>query len=269
MSKRGTIVGIHKAKRSTVKARLAGRPVAVGEQCVISNEQGRLELGEVLKIIDSESKSLDWKVIRKARKKDLERFEANREDSEEALETAEELVEHEGLPMDMLGAEYSLERGQLKFYFKAPHRVDFRGLLKEMARRFSTRIELEQVGPRGAAAILGGLGRCGREFCCRRFLEDPGPIPMELAQQQELTVSPGRLTGACGRLLCCLKYECEDYIKRIREMPPIGSRVKAVEAQGTVIDHNVQKGTVKMETEDGDQLEVPNDDIEDILGESE
>ncbi|MFP4646292.1 MAG: PSP1 domain-containing protein [Candidatus Bipolaricaulota bacterium] len=256
------VVGIRKARRITREARLAGRSLSEGSKCVIGDDQGRLELAEALGLFHRDLDSVQWKVLREAEKKDLEQFEANAEAAEESIETAESLIKCQGLPMDILGAEYSLNRSQLKFYFKAPHRVDFRGLLKDLAGEFSTRIELEQVGPRSAASIIGGQGRCGREFCCRRFLSDPGPIPMEIAQKQELSVSPDRLTGGCGRLLCCLKYEYEDYVKSLQEMPDLGDEVQCPKGVGEVVSRNVQTRTVTVDLEDEEEkVELKNSEL--------
>lgn len=256
----GVLVSLRKKKRTLKKVRVAGRDLELREDCVIGNDGGRLEIARLIEK-ETEIEDGDWKVIRSAKDVDLEKFEKNKEKVEEALEIGKELVEKQGLSMDLLGGDYSLERRQLKFYFTAPQRVDFRGLLKEMANEFSTRIELEQVGPREAAAILGGVGRCGKELCCRSFLNEAGPVPMEVAQKQDLTISPERLTGVCGRLLCCLKYECEDYEKILKSMPEDGSELEYQGETYEVVDRNVQLKTVTLETDEDKRVEV---DLEEI-----
>jgi len=257
------LFGLNKTKRRTISA-AAEKEITLtrDEEYVLESEDGVREVGRLLKRgAESENSFPGWKVLRQATEEDLSKKEANDSEMEETVEKAQSLVDKQGLPMNIIGGEYSLERAQLRFYFKAPHRVDFRGLLKELARDFSTRIELEQVGPREAAAILGGIGRCGYEFCCRRFLDDPGPIPMELASDQELSLSPERLTGGCGRLLCCLEYEHDDYVAKLAQMPDIGAKVSCPEGTCEVIDHNVQKNTVRLQTEEGEELELKKEEI--------
>jgi len=185
----------------------------------------------------------------------------NQEKAEKAVPVTQELADKRSLPMNIIGAEYSFQRSQLKFYFKAPHRVDFRGLVKTLAHEFSTRIELEQVGPREAAAILGGRGRCGRELCCSRFLYNPGPVPMELAEKQEISVSPDRITGVCGRLACCLQYELDDYVAKLDEMPSEGSEVKCPAGKGKIVNRNIQKETLRVKL---DKEEIEEFDWKDI-----
>lgn len=251
----GALVSLRKRKKTLKRVRPAGRDVERGENCVVGNDQGRMELAlflrEGVEIQDS-----DWKIIRSARDGDIEKFERNKDKAEKALEKARELVEKQGLSMDLMGGDYSLEQKQLKFYFTAPHRVDFRGLLKEMAHEFSTRIELEQIGPREAGSILGGIGRCGKELCCCRFLHEPGPVPMEVAQKQDLSISPERITGVCGRLLCCLKYECEDYERVLDSMPEPGSEIEYEDQVWEVVDRNVQLKTVTVRTEEENKVDL-------------
>lgn len=255
-------VSLSKTKRRTHQATIKeGVNISPQEECIITNSNGRHELGQVLQLTESTEAEPRWEIKRLATDKDREEFAANKRDSTDAVPVAQEMIDDQGLPMELLGAEYSLHRDQLKFYFKAPRRVDFRGLLKELAREFSTRIELEQVGPRDAAAILGGIGRCGRKFCCRQFLDDPGPVPMELAQKQELSVSPDRLTGGCGRLLCCLRYELEDYEHWIAKMPALGKEISYQDEIYTVCDHNVQTKSVRLEDEEGKKISVPLSDL--------
>ncbi len=221
------------------------------------------ELGEVLPPSMGEEKEPRWEASREATDHDILQAELNQEEAEKAISRAQKLADKRSLPMKVIGAEYTFQKSQLKFYFKAPHRVDFRGLVKALARDYSTRIELEQVGPREAASILGGLGRCGRELCCRRFLYDPGPVPMEFAEKQGISVSPERITGVCGRLACCLEYELDDYVSQLGEMPDRGSEVRSPQGEGEVIKRNVQKETVRVklgkeEVEEFDVNEVEN-----------
>ena len=258
---KGFLVKLKKKKATLKKVRPAGRDLEVGEECVVGNDQGRVELGVMLeegvKVEDS-----DWKLIRSAKESDIRKFEENEKKAEDALKKAKKLVKNQGLSMDIIGGDYSLERRQLKFYFTAPQRVDFRGLLKEMAHEFSTRIELEQIGPREAGSILGGIGRCGKEICCRSFLNEAGPVPMEVAQKQDLTISPERLTGICGRLLCCLKYESEDYEEILESMPETGSEIEYEGEMCKVINRNVQLKSITLRTGEEKKVRLDLADLE-------
>lgn len=260
------VVGLSKTKRRKLIARADGISGEPGERYVVANDN----IKEVGKVLDSEPEEdeaqgdTEWRVLRKANDHDLLQAEMNQEKADSAVSVAQELTDKRSLQMKVIGSEYSLEKAQLKFYFKSPHRVDFRGLVKALAHEYSTRIELEQVGPRDAASILGGVGRCGQELCCRRFLYDPGPIPMEIAEKQGLSVSPDRLTGVCGRLLCCLEYELEGYVESLKEMPAKGEQVKSPDGTGRVIKRNVQKETLRVKLDDEDVKEFPLEEVESV-----
>lgn len=253
-------VGLTKTKRRKVNARFKGSHPSPDEKYIIEKNQVR-ELGVILPQDRKDGAEGGWKGVRRATDHDLLQAELNQEKAEKAVPVTQEFADKRSLPMNIIGAEYSFQRSQLKFYFKAPHRVDFRGLVKTLAHKFSTRIELEQVGPREAASILGGQGRCGQELCCCRFLYDPGPVPMELAEKQGISVSPDRITGVCGRLSCCLQYELDDYVARLEEMPDEGSKVKCPGGRGKVVNRNVQKETLRVKL---DKEEIEEFDWKDI-----
>ena len=258
-------VGLHKTKRRKVAASFRENRPDAGDRYIIERDELR-ELGVLLPKKMLDGGAAEWKGVREATDHDVLQAELNQEAADEAIETAQQMADKRSLPMNVIGAEYSFQKAQLRFYFKAPHRVDFRGLVKALAREYSTRIELEQVGPREAASILGGRGRCGQELCCRRFLYDPGPVPMELAEKQEISVSPERITGVCGRLACCLGFELEDYVERLEEMPEKGSRVKSPAGKGKVINRNVQKETVRVKLGQEDVEEFDVEEIDDLGG---
>lgn len=256
------LIGISKTKRRKILAKGEIDAVEVGDHYIVTNENIK-EIGEVLKKEPASSNAeTDWSIVKKAGDHDLLQQEINQEKADKAITVAQQFADKRSLQMKVIGSEYSLEKAQLKFYFKSPHRVDFRGLVKALAHKYSTRIELEQVGPREAASIIGGLGRCGRELCCRRFLYEPGPIPMEIAEKQGLSVSPNRLTGVCGRLLCCLEYELEDYVKSLEKMPDKGSDVKSPGGNGVVVKRNVQKKTLRVKFNDEEVKEFSLDEVE-------
>ncbi|MFM2308761.1 MAG: hypothetical protein RLY87_882, partial [Chloroflexota bacterium] len=155
----------------------------------------------------------------------------------------EKIAEHE-LPMGLVKAEYSFDGSRLTFYFTADKRVDFRNLVRDLARTFRTRIELRQIGPRDEAKLLGGIGPCGRILCCASFLPDYARVSIKMAKDQDLPLNPAKISGVCGRLLCCLAYEHEQYIEMKAEMPRRGAWVQTPEGPGEVWSANVLRGTV-------------------------
>ncbi|NLT31235.1 MAG: hypothetical protein GXX86_12410 [Propionibacterium sp.] len=179
---------------------------------------------------------------------DLARDEENRRIRARARVVANRLIRQHVLPMKVVGIDY-LDRSDeydhmVVIYFTAPHRVDFRRLLGDLARTLQSRIDLRQIGSRDSARLIGGISHCGREFCCSSFLTDFDGISMRLARAQDLPPNPLRISGACGRLMCCLKFEHPLYVDFIREAPPVGSRVDTPEGRGTVIGHSVPADSV-------------------------
>lgn len=154
------------------------------------------------------------KVIRKANPADLETYETNQQKEKEALETCRKKVTEHKLPMRLIDAEYTFDMGKIIFYFTAEGRVDFRELVKDLAGIFKTRIELRQIGVRDEAKMLGGIGSCGQELCCHCFLGEFEPVSIKMAKEQNLSLNPTKISGICGRLMCCLKYESELYENR-------------------------------------------------------
>jgi len=235
--------------------------LAAGQRCVVSDSGPRL--GVVVSCVDAGA-GLDRHlnhVLRVATEADVKAFDENRESVESALSTTRELVANHRLPMHLVAADYALDRSQLRVYFTAPHRVDFRGLLREMGSRFSARIELRQMGARDEARLKGGVGRCGRVICCHGFLRQPRPIPMELAYDQELFVPPERITGVCGRLMCCLAYEHEAYKRELARMPRLGARAVHEGKKAKIIAHNILRRTVTLLVEDKQRVEIDADAV--------
>jgi len=235
----------------------SGIPLSPGDKCVV--EHNGLRLGMVLSVLDAGTgigEQLE-RVVRAASENDLEAYSRNLKDTEQVLSTAREVVARRGLPMHLVAAEYTLDRTHLRIYFTAPHRVDFRALLRELAALFGVRIELRQMGARDEAKIKGGIGRCGRVVCCHSFLREPGSVPMEIAYDQELFVSPERITGICGRLMCCLAYEHENYIQELAKMPKLGTQVSYGKKKGKIISHNIFRRTVTILTDDDERIEAP------------
>ncbi len=170
---------------------------------------------------------------------DLNRDEANRARRAEARVATRRLVREHELPMKVIGVDYIEKSNVFTVYFSAPHRVDFRGLVKDLAGRLHARIELRQIGPRDEARLQGGIGPCGRDLCCATFLKDFEPVSVRMAKEQDLPVNPLRIAGACGRLMCCLKYEHPLYQDFRASAPKHGELVETPAGPGTVVGHNV------------------------------
>jgi cell fate regulator YaaT (PSP1 superfamily) len=186
-------------------------------------------------------------VIRRAEQADFERLRTlNARQGDLLARCAEKIAEH-NLPMRLVKAEYSFDGSRLTFYFTAEKRVDFRLLVRDLARLFHTRIELRQIGPRDEAKLLGGIGPCGRLLCCATFLPDYARVSIKMAKDQDLPLNPTKISGVCGRLLCCLSYEHEQYVQAKATLPRRGAWVQTPEGPGEVVSINILKGTVMVE----------------------
>ena len=190
-------------------------------------------------------------VIRRANEKDDERHAANLAKEPDAKKVAEEKIEARGLKMKLIEAEYTFDGSKLVFYFTAPGRIDFRDLVRDLASHFHVRIELRQVGIRDETRILGGLGPCGRECCCASCMPDFRKVSIKMAKYQGLSLNPGKISGLCGRLMCCLEYENDYYAEVYKKMPKIGSSVGTPEGKGMVIGLNMLKFLVKVKIDKG------------------
>ncbi len=189
-------------------------------------------------------------VLRKATAQDEKTQEENRAKEQRAYEICLQKIEAHGLDMQLVSAEYAFDGSKILFYFTADERVDFRELVKNLASVFHTRIELRQIGVRDKAKMVGGLGICGRPFCCATFLEDFQPVSIKMAKTQNLSLNPTKISGTCGRLMCCLKYEQEAYEDLIRRAPKAESFVDTPEGRGTVTDVDLLRQRVKVRMED-------------------
>ncbi len=231
-------------------------------------EEGRTQwLAKILKSPIHKPGDLQAHLVRPASATDMATYRTRTAEAEELRRSAQEQAA--SLPMRFLGAELDLDRTFLRLYFTAPNRVDFRELLRELGTTLKMRIELRQVGPRDAARILGEVGPCGRPLCCRTFLQKLRPVPLELAFEQQLFLSPERLTGACGRLMCCLAYEHEQYRDALEGLPKLGDKIEVDGLSGKVVAHNVFRGTVTVQWADGTRGEVHGQRFRNGLGPEE
>lgn len=187
------------------------------------------------------------KIIRPATAEDIAHLEYNRKKEEKAYGIClKKIIEH-NLKMKLVTVEYTFDNNKILFYFTADGRVDFRELVKDLAGIFRTRIELRQIGVRDESKMLGGLGICGREFCCKGFLSDFQPVSIKMAKEQGMSLNPVKISGTCGRLMCCLKYEQEAYSDLLKKTPKIGAYVSTPDGKGTVVDQNLIKGILNVQ----------------------
>jgi cell fate regulator YaaT (PSP1 superfamily) len=185
-------------------------------------------------------------VLRVATEADIRHDAENREKETKACEICRQKIEALGLEMSLINAEYTFDNNKLLFYFTAEGRVDFRDLVKELASVFRTRIELRQIGIRDEAKLMGGLGVCGRPFCCHSFLSDFVQVSIKMAKEQNFSLNSAKISGACGRLMCCLRYEHETYEYEIKRTPPVDSLVRTVDGVGVVTEINPLAATIKV-----------------------
>lgn len=203
------------------------------------------------------------KVCRKATDKDIAQLEENRKKEESAFAVCEKKIAEHNLEMKLVRVEYAFDASKITFFFTADGRIDFRELVKDLVAQFHTRIELHQIGVRDEARMLGGLGICGRPYCCKQFLNDFEPVSIKMAKEQGLSLNPTKISGSCGRLMCCLKYEQEAYDELIKITPNVGATVKVGGELCTVLDANLITGNiiVKPKSEDGVPFKTNRKDV--------
>ncbi len=239
--------------------RQAGVECEIGDQVLARTEKG-MELGEVVAMggeLEGEGAATDAKpLVRKATEKDLRRAEELRRREQEALGICEEKIRAHGLPMKLIDASYSLDAKHLTFYFSAEQRVDFRQLVRDLAQTFHCRIELHQIGVRDEAKRIGGLGPCGRPLCCATFLRNFSPVSIRFAKEQGLALNPGKISGICDRLMCCLRYEHEIYQELAAQLPSPGEEVITRRGKGRVSEVLPLKGHVVVKLEDNETVEL-------------
>ncbi len=194
------------------------------------------------------------KTLRIANDRDIKKLSENRQKEEEAFGICEEMIAALGLDMKLVSVEYSFDANKIVFFFTSDGRVDFRELVKNLASRFHTRIELRQIGVRDEAKMLGGIGICGQPYCCKRFLSDFQPVSIKMAKEQGLSLNPTKISGSCGRLMCCLNYEQDAYEYLNSFTPNVGSTVKTAEGLATVTDVNLITGNLFVKLIDSDTI---------------
>lgn len=208
-------------------------------------------------------------VLRIATNEDIEKHFKNKDKEKDAFDICLKKIQEHGLTMKLIDLEYTFDNNKVIFYFTADGRVDFRDLVKDLATIFKTRIELRQIGVRDEAKMLGGLGPCGRPMCCSSFLGDFASVSIKMAKEQNLSLNPTKISGICGRLMCCLNYEQSTYEDIRKRMPKVGSIVKTSEGTGEVFSNNIVKESIKVKLKKGEEEvleEFKIDNIELIKG---
>ena len=265
----GTIIGVQFQKNGKMYYFDAnGFDVKTGEYVVVDTVRGP-DLGEVSmgsREIDGEKEYVPLKkMIRKATEQDIQHGRENRLKEKEAFSICQKKILEHKLEMKLVSVEYAFDNSKILFFFTANGRVDFRSLVKDLASIFKMRIELRQIGVRDEAKMLGGLGPCGRPICCGSFLDQFQPVSIKMAKEQNLSLNPTKISGVCGRLMCCLKYEQEHYESTRKKMPKVGREVTTPDGTGPVTDLNIVKETVFVRLTNGDTSEIKEYPLENII----
>ncbi len=247
------IVGIRFKKRGKVYYFLPeGNSLKQDDNVIVKTARG-LEYGTVA--IPNRLESKDnlvlplRSVIRRATKADDQQYESNLESEREAFKLCQEKIFEHNLDMKLVDVEYTFDNNKLLFYFTADGRIDFRELVKDLASIFKTRIELRQIGIRDETKLMGGLGVCGRPFCCKSFLSEFAQVSIKMAKEQNLSLNSSKISGACGKLMCCLRYEHECYSEAVKSIPKLDSKVRTPEGDGVVVETNPLAGLVRVRLE--------------------
>lgn len=238
-----------------------------GDSVIVETSRG-VEFGSVVlankEISENEIVSPLKKVLRKATDDDIKIMLDNKEKEKQAFEKCVKKIEEHELAMKLVDVEYTFDHNKILFYFTADGRIDFRELVRDLASLFKTRIELRQIGVRDEAKMLGGIGVCGRPLCCSLYLGEFEPVSIKMAKEQSLSLNPTKISGTCGRLMCCLKNEQEAYEDLIRRTPHTGSVVKTPDGKGTVVSANILKSLVNVSLDIDGEKEIKEYKLSDI-----
>lgn len=253
----------------------ASLDLAPGDQVIVEADRGE-DLGRVTALgrvaerkcsssggCSTPTPSLN--VLRHARSEEVSRREDLRDDEDRARIETRKHVERHDLKMKVTDAEWQFDRNKLIIYFTAEKRVDFRELVRDLARTFRTRIELKQIGVRDEAALLGGVGRCGRELCCSTWLPELKPVSLQLAKDQGLSLNPAQISGCCGRLMCCLMYEHDTYIEARRRFPRLGKTLNTARGRERVVGMDIFAETIQLKDGDGNRRSIGIEELKDEL----
>jgi cell fate regulator YaaT (PSP1 superfamily) len=231
-----------------------------GDEVIIPTPRG-VEFGVVTspprEIPDSGLRDELKKVVRRATDRDRQQRERNEIRRDRAFRKCQELIAKHQLPMKLIDIDYAFDGSSITFYFTAEGRVDFRALVRDLASALKTRIELRQIGVRDEAKMIGGLGPCGRPLCCAMFLDEFYPISIRMAKEQHLPLNPAKISGVCGRLMCCLRYEQDSYRRFMLWVPSVGEKVETERGTARVIAHDIMSEKITLELDDGEKFTLP------------
>ncbi|WP_210134304.1 stage 0 sporulation family protein [Staphylococcus sp. GDY8P119P] len=240
--------------------------LGLGDWVVVESKRG-LEVGRVkyepLNVADEDVALPLKQIVRKATEKDIMQYEQNEYDAKDALNLCKDIIQQQDLDMRLVNCEFTLDKSKVIFNFTSDERVDFRKLVKVLAQKLRTRIELRQIGVRDEAKLLGGIGPCGRSLCCSTFLGDFEPVSIKMAKDQNLSLNPSKISGACGRLMCCLKYENDYYEEARAQLPDVGDVIETPEGNGKVVGLNILDISMQVKVEGLEQpLEYKMEELE-------
>jgi cell fate regulator YaaT (PSP1 superfamily) len=241
-----------------------------GNYCVVQADRGE-DMGLVVSIVKVGPKETETdikEVLRHATDHDVEMMEENRAKETEALKTCQQKAAEHDLQIKLVDVEYQFDGNKITFYFTADGRIDFRELVKDLAGVFRTRIDLRQIGVRDEARRFDGMGMCGRKLCCSSWLKDFEPVTLKMAKDQNLPLTPSKISGACGRLMCCLAYELCDYKELVRDIPKVGAKVTCFGGRHRLEKVDIFRSSAVLSDEDGNTIEVTIDDLKLEIGKS-
>ena len=228
--------------------------VRQGEHVVIQTGHGPKIAQAMSSKFETDKKDVKiYKVLRKATEEDLSKNEELKQKRKEAFSLCLEKIQERDLVMKLVDVEFLIDESKAIFYFTADGRVDFRELVRDLAHNFHVRIEMRQIGVRDEAKMVGGIGNCGKEFCCSTFLRNFEPVSVRMAKEQNLALNPMKISGACGRLMCCLAYEHNNYIELKKKFPPCGKKVKTPAGDGKIIRRDILNNKVSVLMENGEE----------------
>jgi cell fate regulator YaaT (PSP1 superfamily) len=243
-------------------------PFIIGDLVVVQAEKGE-DLGRVVNmgsLVDQKVSGQEYpRILRKPMKKDIDRLRENQKLERDAFFDARKRIDEHGLNMKLVDVEYQFDRNKITFYFTSEKRVDFRALVRDLAGRYRTRIELRQIGVRDEAKRIGGVGVCGRRLCCESFLREFEPVVTQFAKEQNLSLNPTKLSGTCGRLMCCLLYEREFYAEIAKRFPEVGTVVHMAKGKGILKKISVFEESAVLQLENGDEEKVTIDELKRLL----
>lgn len=263
-----TVVGVKFRQSNKIYSFAPGDwELNIGDKVVVETVRG-IEMGtvaaEIAEVEESKIFAPLKEIVRKATQEDLDEAELSKSKEAEAFEICEKKIQEHNINMKLVGVEAAFDMSKILFYFTADGRVDFRELVKDLAGTFRTRIELRQIGVRDEAKLLGGLGICGRAFCCTTFLNEFQTVSIKMAKDQAMSLNPLKISGVCGRLMCCLKYEHEVYTDLIRKTPGIGAIVQTADGKGEVIYVGLLKGQLRVKLDKGEEIDIRMYDVQDV-----